>query len=113
MAVSQETCETIWMKKVLAGLFGQQLDLNVIYCDNQSCIKLSKNLFFHDWSKNIDIRYHYLSDCVLGQIMLLDYIPIEEQDVEILTKALPRCKFEFHRDRIGVDDNPFLVERNY
>jgi len=43
--------------------------------------------------------------------MLLDYIPMEEKDANILKKALPRCKFEFHRDRIGVVDNPFLVER--
>ena len=43
--------------------------------------------------------------------MLLDYIPREEQDVDILTKALSRCKFKFHKDRIGVVDNPFLVER--
>lgn len=83
----------------------------MIYCDNQSCIKLSKNLDFHDWSKHIDIWYHHHRDCVLRQIMLLDYIPTEEQDVDILTKALSRCKFEFHKDWIGVADNPFLVER--
>ena len=42
--------------------------------------------------------------------MLLEYIPTEEKYVDILTKALSRCKFEFHRDRIGAVDNPFLVE---
>jgi len=43
--------------------------------------------------------------------MLLEYIPMEEKDADILTNALLRCKFEFHRDGIGVPDNPFLVER--
>ena len=43
--------------------------------------------------------------------MLLDYILTEKQDVDILTKELSRCKFKFHKDRIGVADNPFLVER--
>jgi len=43
--------------------------------------------------------------------MLLEYIPTEEQDVDILSKALSRCKFEFHKDKIGVADNPFLIER--
>ena len=42
--------------------------------------------------------------------MLLQYIPTEDQDVNILTKALT-SKFKYHRDRIGVKDNPFLVER--
>ena len=82
----------------------------MIYCDNQICIKLSKNLVFHDWSKHIDIRYHHLRDCVLRRIMLFEYIPTEEQDADILTKPLSRSKFKFHRSRIGVADNPFLVE---
>ena len=34
-----------------------------------------------------------------------------EEGANILTKALSRCKFEFHRGKIMVDDNPFLVER--
>jgi len=92
MAPSQGTCEAIWMRKILVGLFGEQMDLTVIYCDNQSCIKLSENPVFHDQSKHIDIQYHHLRDCVLRQIMLLDYIPMEEQDADILTKALQRCK---------------------
>jgi hypothetical protein len=42
--------------------------------------------------------------------MLLQYIPTKDQDANILTKALTRSKFEYHRDKIGVKDNPFLVE---
>jgi hypothetical protein len=99
------------MRKILVGFFGSHLDPTVIYCDNQSCIKLSINPVFHDRSKHIDIRYHHLRDCVQWKIMLLQYIPMEYQDADILTKALTRSKFEYHRDRIGVKDNPFLVER--
>jgi hypothetical protein len=56
MAASQATCEAIWMSKILVGLFGSHLDLTVIYCDNQSCIKLLINPVFHDRSKHIDIQ---------------------------------------------------------
>jgi hypothetical protein len=111
MAVSQAACEAIWMRKILIGLFGSHLDLIVIYCDNQSCIKSSINHVFHERSKHIDIWYHHLRDCVQWKIMLLQYIPTEYQDTDIMTKALTRIKFEYHRDRIGVKDNPFLVER--
>ena len=55
MAASQAACEAIWMRKILVGLFGSHLDLTVIYCDNQSCIKLSINPVFHDISKHIYI----------------------------------------------------------
>eukprot|EP00253_Pinus_taeda_P003143 PITA_03143 len=110
MDASQAACEAIRMRKILVGLFDQRMDPTVIYCDNQSCIKLSKNPIFHDRSKYIDIRYHHLGDYVVRRIMLLQYISTEKQDANILTKALSKCKFEFHRDRIEVADNPFLVE---
>jgi len=71
MAASKATCEAIWMQKILVGSFVQRMDPTVIYCDNQSCIKLSENPVFHDRSKHIDIRYHHLRDCVARRIMLL------------------------------------------
>jgi len=86
------------------------MDPTVIYCDNQSFIKLPENPVFHDRSKHIDTWYHHLRDYVERRIMLLQYISTEEQDADILTKALSKCKFEFHRDKIGVADNPLLIE---
>ena len=71
MEASQDACEAIWMRKILVGLFGSHLHLTVIYCDNQSCIKLLINPMFHDISKHIDILYHHLRDCVQRKIMLL------------------------------------------
>ena len=90
MAASQAACEAIWMRKILVGLFGQRMDPTVIYCDNQSCIKLSENPVFYDRSKHIDIRHHHLQDCVVKRIMLLLYVSIEERDADILTKALSK-----------------------
>lgn len=46
MVASQAACEAIWMRKMLVGLVSQQRDLTLIYCDNQSCIKLSEMYFF-------------------------------------------------------------------
>eukprot|EP00253_Pinus_taeda_P032997 PITA_32997 len=50
MVVSQVACEAIWMRKILVGFFGRQMDPTMIYYDNQSCIKLSENPVFHDQS---------------------------------------------------------------
>ena len=110
MAAIQAAREAIQMRNILVGLFGSHLDPTVIHCDNQSCIKLSINPVFHDRSKHIDIQYHHLKDCVQRRIMLLQYVPMEDQDEYVLTKALTRRKFEYQRDRIRVKDNPFLVE---
>ena len=70
MAVSQVACEAILMRNILVGLFGSHLDPTVIHCDDQSFIKLSINLVFHDRSKNIDIWYHHLRDCVQWKIRM-------------------------------------------
>jgi hypothetical protein len=83
----------------------------VIYCDNQSCIKLSKNPVFHDWSKHIEIRYHFIHDYVQRGVVELQYISTKEQVPDILTKALNGGKFVFFMDKLGVVSNTFLGMR--
>jgi hypothetical protein len=90
MAASQASCEVLWLCKLLVGLFDVQLRPTLIYCDNQSCIKLSENPVFHDRSKNIEIRYHFIRDYVQRGVVELQYISTEEQVADILTKALGR-----------------------
>eukprot|EP00253_Pinus_taeda_P010447 PITA_10447 len=102
MATSQTTYEAIWMRKLLVRLFRQRIDPTMINCDNQSCIKLSQNLMFHDRSKHIKIEYRHLRDCVQKGIMELPYIPTREQISDILTKAFARSSFFHHKDKLGV-----------
>jgi hypothetical protein len=56
--------EAVWLCKLLADLFGHEMDSTIIHCDNQSCVKLSENPMFHDKSKHIEIKYHYIRDMV-------------------------------------------------
>ena len=58
------SCEAIWLWKLLSDLFDRELEATCIFCDNQSCVKLSKNSVFHDKSKHIEIKYHYIKDIV-------------------------------------------------
>jgi hypothetical protein len=78
MAANSASCEAIWLRKLLAELIDQTLDTTVIYCDNQSCIKLSKNPVFHDRSKHIEIRYHFIKDRVQKGVVVLQYIPTDQ-----------------------------------
>jgi hypothetical protein len=64
MASTQASFEALWLRKLVVGLFGVQLRPTMIYYENQSCIKLSKNPVFHDRSKHIEIRYHFIQDYV-------------------------------------------------
>ena len=78
IVASDASKEAIWLRKLLVGLFGDVLEMTVIQCDNQSCVKLSENLVFHDRSKHIEMRYHYLRDMVQKGAICLQYIPTEE-----------------------------------
>eukprot|EP00253_Pinus_taeda_P028781 PITA_28781 len=111
MAASLASCEAIWLRKMFFGLFGQSLRPSVIYCDNQSCIKLTENPVVHDRSKHIGIRYHFIRDYVQKGAVKLEYISTDEQVADILTKDLPRGKHVYFRDKMGVVRNTFLGKR--
>jgi hypothetical protein len=57
-------CESIWIRKLLTGLFDLEMESTVILCDNHSFIKMTNNPMFHDKSKHIEMRYHYVRDIV-------------------------------------------------
>ena len=111
MAANLASCEALWLRKLLVNLFGQELWPTVIHCDNQSCIQLFENPVFHDRSKHIEIRYHFIRDYVQRGAITLYYIYTDEQVADILTKSLGRGKFVFFRDKLGVVQNTFLSKR--
>ena len=56
------------MARQLAHMF-RQVDSDsapVVYIDSQGAIALSKNLVHHNASKHIDIRYHFVPDCIIS-----------------------------------------------
>eukprot|EP00253_Pinus_taeda_P007659 PITA_07659 len=107
MAANQASCEAIWLRKLLHGLFDQELRPTVIHYDSQSCIKLTENPVFHDRSKHIDIRYHFIKDYVHKGVVKLEYISTDEQVAVVLTKSLPRGKHVHFRDKMDVVRNTF------
>jgi hypothetical protein len=60
MENSMASCESIWLRKLLIGLFDQELEPKVTYYDNHSYIKFYENTIFCDRSKHIDIMYHFI-----------------------------------------------------
>jgi hypothetical protein len=56
IATCSASSEVVWLRKFLVGLFDLELEVNCIFCDNQSCIRLSENPLFHDKSKHVEIK---------------------------------------------------------
>ena len=57
---------------------------------------------FHDKSKRIKIKYHYIRDMVQRRAVKLQYVATDEQIADVLTKPLARMKFEYFRKKLGV-----------
>jgi hypothetical protein len=79
IVASAASREAVWLRKLLSDLFSAELEPTVIHCDNQSCIKLSENPVFHDRSKHIEMRYHYVRDMVQKNILSIQYVPTQNR----------------------------------
>jgi hypothetical protein len=60
MAACEACIEAVWLRKLISDLFDQTPESTTIYCDNQSCIRLSEHLVFHERSKHIEIKYYFI-----------------------------------------------------
>ena len=64
-------------------------------------MKLLENPVFHDKSKHIKIKYHYIRDMVQRGAMKLQYVATELQIVDVLMKPLARLNFKYFREKLG------------
>lgn len=93
IAVVEACKELLWMKRFL-GELGCAQERYVLYCDSQSAIHLGKNSTFHGRSKHIDVRYHWIRDVLDSKLLELEKIHTNDNGSDMMTKALPRGKFE-------------------
>jgi hypothetical protein len=63
---------------------------------------MTENPMFHDKSKHIEIRYHYICDMVQRGVVKLQYVGTNEQVADVLSKPLSCVKFKYFRDKLGI-----------
>ena len=104
VAAATSTCQLIWMKRILKRIGYAGSSSPVIFCDNSSAIKLSKNPVMHGKSKHIDVRFHFLRDLVNEGEVQLKFCGTRDQVADIFTKPLKLEAFEDFRSKLGVCD---------
>lgn len=57
-----------------------------LMCDNQSAIKLLEILMFHDQTKHVVIRHHFIKDKVAEKEIEVIHVASSNQLLDILTK---------------------------
>lgn len=86
IAAALASRELVWMNRLIVEL-GLNKSESILFIDNQSTIKLIKNGEFHNRTKHIDIRAHYVRTSYKRKEFDIKYIPTEDQKSDILTKA--------------------------
>ena len=70
--------------------------------DNTSAINISKNPVQHARTKHIEIRHHFLRDCVEKKVISMNFISTNDQIADIFINALNRKPFEALRLQLGI-----------
>ena len=101
IALSEAVKEAIWLKGLVAELGLEQGSVN-INCDSSSAIQLSKNQKYHERTKHVDIRLHFIRDEIAQEVVNVIKIASECNPADMLTKTLPSVKFKAALDLIGM-----------
>ena len=64
------------------------------------------NPVFHDRTKHIKVKYHFIREQVRSGLVAMFPIRSDEQLADIFTKPLSGPAFELNRTKIGVIETP-------
>ena len=102
IAAAAAVNQALWIRKILEDLKFDQEDGTIINVDNQAAISISNNPVFHGKTKHFKIKYHFLREVQSNKEVVLVHCKTEDQLADILTKALPKSRFEELREKIEV-----------
>ena len=83
----------MWLRRLLGELTGVEAHTPTLMVDNQPVIALAKNPVLYDRSKHIDVKFHFLRDCVDGGQIVIKFVETGRQLTDVLTKSLDRLRF--------------------
>ena len=104
-AASTAVNQALWLRKVLVDLNMKQERCTELFVDNQAAISISNNPVFHGKIKHFNIKLFFIREVQKEGTVSLIYCKSELQLADIFTKPLPRSKFEFLREKLGVCSN--------
>ena len=74
----------------------------VLFCDNQSAIKISMDPVTRHRTKHVEIHMHYIRELVHDRTIIPQYCPTDEQIADIFTKRFSEKKFTYLCSLLGV-----------
>ena len=102
VAATAAANQVLWLRKILADLDMEQKKATRVNVDNQAAIAISNNPIFHGKTKHFKLKYYFMREVQKNEELQLIYYKTEDQLADILTKPLPKARFETLRNKIGV-----------
>ena len=93
VALSEAGHEATWLQNLYGELRFTQNFPTEIKGDNDGSVVLTHNPQFHQQSKHIVLRHHWVRDLVTNKILNIQNCCDPEQTADVLIKALLRPKF--------------------
>ncbi|GJP82644.1 hypothetical protein CLOP_g12891 [Closterium sp. NIES-67] len=87
MALHHGAKEVVWLRRLLEELGVGQKEPTVIFCDNESAVKLAKNACLHGLTKHIRPKWHWVRR-LLDKEVRLEIVKTHQQAADIFTKRL-------------------------
>jgi hypothetical protein len=90
IAASTALTQMLWLVRLLGDLLGRDTEAVELRVDSKSALALAKNPVFHEQSKNIQVRYHFIQGFLDEGSFKACYINTKDQLADLLTKPLGR-----------------------
>jgi len=101
MAISDCCWQTMWITNLFREI-GFPVSLITICGDNQGSLFIGSNPVQEKWTKHIDIRYHYIQECIEDNKVSVVFVPENDNPADMFTKNLDRLKFVKFREQLGL-----------
>jgi hypothetical protein len=93
-ALAKAVSEALWLQQIMGQMMysGDDLKSVRLYGDNQSSLSLAENPEFHQRTKHIDVKHHFIQEHVAKGTIDLYYIASANMAADGLTKPLTAAK---------------------
>ncbi|XP_049317564.1 uncharacterized protein LOC125780091 [Bactrocera dorsalis] len=103
IAITEAAKEALSLKGALKEV-GIECTSVKLFNDNQSAQKLAVSSNFHPRTKHIDVRHHFIRDCVRDKAITLEYMSTLKMPADILTKGLTELKHSNCSSSLGLTE---------
>ncbi|GJT51592.1 putative ribonuclease H-like domain-containing protein [Tanacetum coccineum] len=103
VAAASCCAQVLWIQNQLLD-YGFNFMNTKIFIDNQSTICIVKNPVFHQRTKHIEIRHHFIRDANEKNLIQVLKIHTDDNVADLLTKAFDGPRFEYLVVHIGMLD---------